>query len=291
MAADTDAAAEAAEPMIADINVDSVLEWAQVEGLDFLVGLAAAIAIFVIGRIAIRFVVSGMRRSMRRHAVEPTLESFICNIVRIVLLVVVILMALGTLGVQTTSFVAVLGAAGLAIGLALQGSLSNFAAGVLIVFFRPYKAGDYIEAAGVSGTVEEVQILTTILKTPDNKRVIVPNGQVMGDVITNYSANETRRVDLVFGVSYADDLDNVKRTLTELVAADDRILADPPCTIAVLELGDSSVKFACRPWVRTDDYWNVHFDLVEAVKKRFDDLGISIPFPQRHVHLVREKAD
>jgi small conductance mechanosensitive channel len=262
--------------------------WAQTQGLEFLMQLAAAIAIFVIGRIAIRIITSGMRKTMQRHEVDRTLQSFVTNIVRIVLLIVVILMALGTLGVQTTSFVAILGAAGLAIGLALQGSLSNFAAGVLIVFFRPYKSGDYIEAAGVSGTVEDVQILTTILKTPDNKRVIVPNGQVMGDVITNYSANDTRRVDLVFGVGYGDDLDKVKKTLKEVVAADSRVLAEPAPTIAVLELADSSVNFVCRPWVRTADYWSVWFDMTEAVKKRFDAEGITIPFPQRDVHLYAE---
>jgi small conductance mechanosensitive channel len=289
MTAETDVV-EYASAAIKDFDLDAAMIWAQTQGLEFLMSLAAAIAIFVIGRIAIRIVTSGMRKTMQRHEVDRTLQSFVTNIVRIVLLIVVILMALGTLGVQTTSFVAILGAAGLAIGLALQGSLSNFAAGVLIVFFRPYKSGDYIEAAGVSGTVEDVQILTTILKTPDNKRVIVPNGQVMGDVITNYSANDTRRVDLVFGVGYGDDLDKVKKALQDVVAADSRVLAEPAPTIAVLELADSSVNFVCRPWVKTADYWSVWFDMTETVKKRFDAEGITIPFPQRDVHLYSENG-
>jgi small conductance mechanosensitive channel len=287
MAAET-GIVESANAALRNIDLDAAMTRAQTQGLEFLMKLAAAIAIFIIGRIAIRIVTSGMQKAMQRHEVDRTLQSFVTNIVRIVLLIVVILMALGTLGVQTTSFVAILGAAGLAIGLALQGSLSNFAAGVLIVFFRPYKSGDYIEAAGVSGTVEDVQILTTILKTPDNKRVIVPNGQVMSGVITNYSANDTRRVDLVFGVGYGDDLDKVKKTLKDIVAADGRVLAEPAPTIAVLELSDSSVNFVCRPWVRTADYWDVWFDLTEAVKKRFDAEGITIPFPQRDVHLYAE---
>lgn len=273
-------AADSADRSLEGVDYRDITDWMQAEGLDFLLSMAAAIAVFVIGRIVIRLIVSGMRKGMQRQRVDRTLEAFICNIVQIGLLIVVLLMALGTLGVQTTSFVAVLGAAGLAIGLALQGSLSNFAAGVLIVFFRPYKAGDYIEAAGVSGTVDEVQILTTILNTPDNKRVIVPNGQVMAGVITNYSANHTRRVDLVFGVSYGNDLHRVRTALEELVAADERILAVPACTIAVLELGEIGVRFACRPWVKSDDYWPVWFDLTEAVTKRFGEEGITVPYQQ-----------
>ena len=192
---------------------------------------------------------------------------------------------------QTASLIALLGDAGLAVGLALQGSLSNFAAGVLIVLFRPYKVGDWIEGGGIAGAVEEVQILTTVLKTGDNKRVIVPNSQIMGTTITNYSANETRRVDLVVGVSYSDDLDKVRKELQDLVDADERILKDPAVTIAVSELADSSVNFVLRPWVKTADYWAVYFDLTERVKKRFDEVGISIPFPQRDVHIHNVAAD
>jgi small conductance mechanosensitive channel len=208
--------------------------------------------------------------------------------VRIALLVVVIIAAISQVGIETTSFIAIFGAAGLAVGLALQGSLSNFAAGVLIVLFRPYRIGDFIEAAGVAGTVEQVQILTTTMKTPDNKKIIVPNSQIMDSIITNYSANDTRRVDMVVGVSYSDDLDKVKKVLEELVSADERILKEPEYKIAVSELADSSVNFVVRPWVKTADYWSVMWDLTELIKKRFDNEGISIPFPQRDIHVYNE---
>ena len=224
---------------------------------------------------------------MRRQELEKTLDTFVCNLVSMVWLVVVISAAIGQLGIETTSFIAIFGAAGLAVGLALQGSLSNFAAGVLIVLFRPYKVGDFVEAAGISGVVEQVQILTTVLKTGDNKQIIVPNGQIMDSIITNYSANDKRRVDMVVGVSYDDDLDKVRSTIQELVAADERILAEPACTIAVSALADSSVNFVVRPWVNTADYWGVMFDLTEAIKKRFDKEGISFPFPQQDVHLYK----
>ena len=227
---------------------------------------------------------------MRKQDVDKTLETFICNLVSMSLLVVVVIAAIGALGVETTSFIAIFGAAGLAVGLALQGSLSNFASGVLIVLFRPYRVGDWVEAAGISGSVEQVQILTTILKTGDNKQIIVPNSQIMDSIITNYSANDTRRVDMVVGVSYSDDLDKVRSTLQDLVAAEDRILKEPAVTIAVSELADSSVNFVVRPWVNTADYWGVKFDLTEAIKKRFDKEDIAIPFPQQDVHLYREDS-
>ena len=218
------------------------------------------------------------------------LIGFLANMVRYAILAFTVIAAMSKFGIQTTSFIAVLGAAGLAVGLALQGSLSNFAAGVLIVLFRPYRVGDFIEAAGIAGVVEEVQILTTMFKTGDNKQIIVPNAQIMGSIITNYSANDTRRVDMVVGVSYDDDLDKVRKTLEELIAADDRILKDPAHTIAVSALADSSVNFVVRPWVKTSDYWGVMFDMTEAIKKRFDQKGISFPFPQQdvHVHTVKD---
>jgi small conductance mechanosensitive channel len=170
----------------------------------------------------------------------------------------------------------------------LQGSLSNFAAGVLIVVFRPYRVGDFVEVAGISGAVVQVQILTTVLKTGDNKQIVVPNAQIMDSIITNYSANDKRRVDMLVGVSYEDDLDQVRKTIKELVDADDRVLQEPECLIAVAELADSSVNFAVRPWVKTEDYWGVMFDLTEAIKKRFDRDGISFPFPQQDVHLYQQ---
>ena len=260
-------------------------------GLDFAINLVTAIVIFYVGRLVVRILTRGMRKVLEAQNVDKTLVTFVSNLTSMVLLTVVIIAAVGALGVQTTSFIAILGAAGLAIGLALQGSLSNFAAGVLIVLFRPYKVGDWIEAAGISGSVEEVQILTTVLKTGDNKQVIVPNAQIMNSIITNYSANDTRRVDMVVGVSYDDDLDKVRSTLEELVAAEDRILDDPACTIAVSALADSSVNFVVRPWVKTSDYWGVNFELTEAIKKRFDKEGISFPFPQQDVHLYQAKPE
>jgi len=275
------------ETNIPDLGFDwnQLLELAQTKGIDFGINLAIAIAIFYVGKFVISLVVRGIRKVMRRQEVEKTLETFICNLVRMVLLVVVIIAAIGQLGIETTSFIAIFGAAGLAVGLALQGSLSNFAAGVLIVLFRPYKVGDFVEAAGIAGTIEQVQILTTVLKTGDNKQIIIPNGQIMDSIITNFSANDTRRVDMVIGVSYEDDLDKVRSTIKELVAAEDRILDEPACTIAVSALADSSVNFVVRPWVKTPDYWGVMFDLTEAIKKRFDEEGISFPFPQQDVHL------
>ncbi len=277
---------EAKTPAI-DFNWHQLLELIQSQGVELAINVAIAIAIFYIGKLVVRFVVRGLRKVMRRQEIDRTLETFICNLVRIALMVVVIIAAIGQLGVETTSFIAIFGAAGLAVGLALQGSLSNFAAGVLIVLFRPYRVGDFIEAAGISGTVEQVQILTTVLRTGDNKQIIVPNGQIMESIITNFSANDTRRVDMVIGVSYSDDLDKVRATLQELVAAEERILDDPAPTIAVSALADSSVNFVVRPWVKTADYWGVMFDLTEAIKKRFDQEGISFPFPQRDVHLYQ----
>ena len=260
-------------------------------GVDFGIRILTAIAIFYIGRLIVGLFTRGLRKLLQKQEVDKTLETFVCNLARMGLLAFVVVAAINALGIQTASFIAVLGAAGLAVGLALQGSLSNFASGVLIVMFRPYKVGDWIEAAGVSGSVLEVQILTTALKTGDNKRVIVPNSQIMGSIITNYSAHDTRRVDLVVGVSYSDDLDKVRGALQSIVAADERVLDDPAVTIAVSELADSSVNFVVRPWVKTADYWGVLFDLTETIKKRFDAEGISIPFPQRDVHIYQAAAD
>ncbi len=260
-------------------------------GLDFGIKVATALAIFLIGKFLIKLLVNGVGKLMQKQGVDKTLQTFICNLVRISLLAVVVIASIGALGVETTSFIAVFGAAGLAVGLALQGSLSNFASGVLIVLFRPYRVGDFVEAAGIAGSVEEVQILTTVLKTGDNKQIIVPNSQIMDSIITNYSANDTRRVDMVVGVSYDDDLDKVRKTLEDLIAAEDRILAEPAPMIAVSALADSSVNFVVRPWVNSADYWGVMFDMTEAIKKRFDQDGISFPFPQRDVHLYKQNSD
>jgi small conductance mechanosensitive channel len=276
-----------------DLGVDWAHMWTliQTNGIEFAGNLITAIVIFFVGKWIVNLVVKGLMKGMQKGELDTTLRRFIANLARMLLMLFVIIAAINALGVQTASLIALLGAAGLAVGLALQGSLSNFAAGVLIVLFRPYKVGDWIEGGGVSGAVEEVQILTTVLKTGDNKRVIIPNSQIMGSTITNYSANDTRRVDLVIGVSYSDDLDKVRKELEDLVAADERILKDPAVTIAVSELADSSVNFVLRPWVNTADYWAVYFDLTERVKKRFDEVGISIPFPQRDVHIHNVAAD
>jgi len=256
-------------------------------GIEFGTKAVIAVVIFYVGRIVARMITKGLRKVMQAQEVDKILESFVCNLAYWVIMLFVIIAAINQVGIQTTSLIAVMGAAGLAIGLALQGSLSNFAAGVLIVIFRPYRVGDFVEAAGIAGAVQQVQILTTVLKTGDNKQIIVPNSQIMGSIITNYSANDQRRVDMVVGVSYEDDLDKVRKTLQELVAADDRILDDPACTIAVSELADSSVNFVVRPWAKTADYWGVKFDLTEAIKKRFDQEGISFPFPQQDVHIYK----
>lgn len=262
-----------------------------VEGASkFGVQIIAAIAVFIIGRWLARRISNLIERGLVRAETDPTLVSFFRNIAYFGLLVLVIIAAVGQLGVQTTSFIAILGAAGLAVGLALQGSLANFAAGVLMIIFRPFKAGDFVEAAGTAGVVEEIQLFTTKMRTPDNKTIIIPNAQVTSATITNYSARDTRRLDLVFGVSYTDDLDKVKRVIGEVLAEEPRLLKDPEPLVGLLELGDSSVNFAVRPWVNSSEYWPVFFDLQEAMKKRFDKEGISIPFPQRDVHLYQQAS-
>lgn len=254
-------------------------------GAEFGLKLATALAIFVVGRWVARWLARMVERGMTRAGTDETLVGFVRNMSYILLLTFVVLAAIAQLGIQTTSFIAVLGAAGFAIGLALQGSLGNFAAGVLIIIFRPFTAGDFVEAAGIAGIVEAIQLFTTTLRTGDNKTIIVPNGQVMSGTIVNYSAKNTRRVDMIIGVGYGDDLDKVRGVISEVLGQDERVLADPEPTIGVLALADSSVNFAVRPWVRTADYWPAHFDLHENIKKRFDQEGISIPFPQQDVHI------
>ena len=272
------------------VNWAELRDTIQSTGVDLAINLVAAIVIFFIGRAIARLVAKGLRRLMRRQKADPILESFVCNLVYWALLAFVIVAAITQVGIQTTSLIALIGAAGLAVGLAMQGSLANFAAGVLIVLFRPYRVGDWVEAAGVAGFVEEVEILTTVLKTADNKRITVPNGQIMNGIITNYSANATRRVDMVFGVGYGDDIDKVRKAIQEVVDAEPRIHQEPACDIVVGELADSSVNFYVRPWVATADYWAVRFALTEAIKKRFNEVGISIPYPQRDVHIIQHEA-
>ena len=259
-------------------------------GTQFGVKILAALAIFIIGRWVVRYIKKLILRVMEKRDVDPTLIKFVANLAYVALLTFVIIAALGMLGIQTTSFIAVLGAAGLAVGLALQGSLSNFAAGVLMIIFRPFKVGDFIEGAGVVGVVEEIQIFTTQLITPDNKTIIIPNAKLTADNIVNFTAKGTRRADMVFGIGYEDDIDKARNIISEILSNEERILKDPPPQVAVSELADSSVNFVARPWVNAGDYWGVVFDVTEAVKKRFDAEGVGIPFPQRDVHLYEHKA-
>ncbi len=266
-------------------NITQTLyDWATLYGMKII----GALAILILGRIAISIFTGILRKIMKRSNVDQTLTKFVVSLTKIALLTFVIIAALGTLGVQTASFVAIIGAAGLAIGFALQGSLSNFAAGVMLIIFRPFQCGDYVEAGGTSGTVDEIKIFNTVLKTPDHKKVIVPNSSITSNTITNYSAMDTRRVDMVFGIGYDDDIKLAKDTLVQILADEPRVLKDPASTVAVSELGDSSVNFVVRPWVKTSDYWGVFFDITEKVKLTFDQKGISIPFPQRDVHLFQE---
>jgi small conductance mechanosensitive channel len=259
-------------------------------GVVFGMKVLAALAVFVLGRWVAIFLRNFLEKSMRRTKVDETLITFTTNLTYIALFAFVVIAALAQLGIQTTSFIALLGAAGLAIGLALQGSLANFAAGVLMILFRPFKVDDYIEGGGTAGTVKEIQIFNTILLTPDNKTVIVPNATMTGDKIVNYATQGTRRVDMVFGIAYDSDIDKAKGILWDLLKNDSRILPAPEPVIAVLELADSSVNIACRPWVNAGDYWAFYFDMTESVKKQFDANGISIPFPQRDVHMYQQKV-
>ena len=265
---------------------DLVVEYSATYGLKVI----AALVILIVGKWLSRLLSNWLKRAMSRAGTDATLVSFVSNITYVALFAFTVVAALGQLGIQTASFVAIIGAAGLAIGLALQGSLSNFAAGVMLILFKPFRVGDFIEAGGTAGSVEEIKIFSTKLRSPDNKTIYVPNGQVYSGVITNYSEKETRRVDLVFGCGYEDDIKKAKDLLTSIVNQDPRILRDPAPTVAVLELADSSVNFVVRPWVKTSDYWAVHFDLHEQVKLRFDAEGISIPYPQQDVHMHHIKA-
>lgn len=246
-----------------------------------------AIAILIVGRIAAGVAARAVRRGLERTATDKALQGFLASLTRFGVLTFAVIAALSAFGIQTASFVAVLGAAGFAIGFALQGSLGNFASGVMILVFRPFKVGDFVEAGGSKGSVAEIGIFTTTLNTPDNQKIIVPNGQIMGGTITNVTAYDTRRVDMTAGIGYGDDIGKAKQVLTSILENHPKILKDPAPTIEVAELGDSSVNFVVRPWTRTSDYWAVKFDVMRQIKEEFDRNGISIPFPQRDVHLFQ----
>lgn len=251
--------------------------------------VVAAIAIFIIGRWVAKGIKNLIRRMMEKAKVDETLTGFVANLSYIALLAFVIIAALNQLGIQTASFIAVLGAAGLAVGLALQGSLSNFAAGVLMIIFRPFQVGDFIEGGGVAGEVEEIQIFTTQLKSPDNKTIIVPNSKMMGDNIVNYSAKGSRRVDLTFGIGYEEDIDKARGVLLDVLQNDPRVKKDPEPVVLVSELAESQVNLTSRAWSSANDYWDVYFDTTEKVKKRFAAEKIHVPFPQRDVHVYQQR--
>lgn len=255
--------------------------------MEYGIAIVLALLIFYVGRMVVNRIANTMQRVMIGRGTDETLATFISSILRWVGFLFVVIAALSQLGIDTTSLVALLGAAGLAIGLSLQGSLGNFAAGVMLIIFKPFQKGHFVEIAGTMGSVDSISIFTTVLTTPDNKEVIVPNGAIIADNITNYSARPTRRVDMVFGISYDDNILAAKKILEEIIAADERILAEPAPVITVGELADSSVNFLVRPWANASDYWGVLWDTTESVKLRFDEAGISIPYPQMDVHMPR----
>lgn len=269
------------------------LQYYYTKGFDFLLkiipDLLWAVAALLIGLWVIKLLVKGMDKAMEKGDVDISLRKFLKSLTSIGLKVLLLISVASMLGIATTSFVAVIGAAGLAVGLALQGSLSNFAGGVLILIFRPFKIGDVIEAQGHLGKVDEIQVFNTVLKTPDNKTIIIPNGAVSNGSIVNFSTEETRRVDMTFGIGYEDDIQKAKSLLSELVAKDERVLHEPAPQVLLSELADSSVNFVVRAWVKGADYWDLFFDMQEKVKLTFDANKISIPYPQHDVHLFNEK--
>ncbi|WP_269617571.1 mechanosensitive ion channel family protein [Zhongshania sp. BJYM1] len=249
---------------------------------------ASALAMILLGYWAAKFISGITRKAMEKRSIDATLTNFIVKLVFCIIFALAAIPALAHAGIQTASVIAALGAAGLAVGLALQGSLANFAAGVLLIAFRPCRVGDWVDAGGCSGTVESVSLFSTILLTGDYKRIVIPNSQVMSDAITNYSVMPRRRIDLVVGISYDADMRVAKEILKKLVEADERILKDPAPTIAVSELGDSSVNLVCRPWVATSDYWPTRWKLTEDIKNEFDAAGVGIPYPQMDVHFHKQ---
>lgn len=254
------------------------------------INIVLAIAIFVVGRGLAKLIVRGLKRVMRKASMEEVLIGFLSSILNVVLLVVIVIAALEQLGVNTTSLLAVFAAAGLAVGLALKDSLTNFASGVMLIIFKPFKVGDFVEAGGISGVVEVIRIFNTQLRTGDNREIIVPNSQIYGGIITNFSARDQRRIDLVIGIGYDDNIKAAKQILEQIMQAEERILKDPAPVILVSELGESSVDLAVRPWVASGDFWNVRSDLLESIKREFDAKGISIPYPQRDVHMHKTAA-
>ncbi|MFK7819656.1 MAG: mechanosensitive ion channel family protein [Planctomycetaceae bacterium] len=272
-------------------SVEGVQTFLETSGKDFLLNVVGAIAIFIIGKWMAKLVLRIVNRIAEKSKVDITLRKFLSNLLYGVMMAFVIIAAINRLGVDTTSLAAIVAAAGLAIGMALQGTLSNFASGVMLVMFKPFAVGDFVELGGSSGVVDEIQIFNTILRTTDNIRIIIPNGAIASDTIRNFSAEATRRVDLVVGCGYNDDLKAVKQFLEQLVASDSRVLSEPAPVVAVNELGDSSVNFVVRPWVRTPDYWGTKWDFLEAVKVGFEERGFTIPYPTQDLNLNQVVAE
>lgn len=266
---------------VSAITHEYVIPWA--------INFAMAVAIFIVGRIVSRIIVNVVTRLLKSAKLDDILINFITSILGTALLLVVVIAALDQLGVDTTSLIALIGAAGLAVGLALQDSLKNFASGVMIIVFRPFKAGDFVEAAGIAGTVEQVNIFNTVFKTGDNREIIVPNGAIYGGNITNFSARPTRRIDMVFGIGYEDDMRKAKEIIKAEIEKDARVLKEPETLIAISELADSSVNIVARPWVNSGDYWAVKFDLTENIKRAFDENGVTIPYPQVEMHVIQKE--
>ena len=271
-----------------NIDIEAILQRVYEYLAQYGFKVIGALIILLVGRWLAKFISQWIERVLIKSRVDKTLAKFAKNLSNMVLLIFVLIAAMARLGVETAQFAIVLGAAGLAIGLALQGSLSNFASGFLMIIFRPFKVGDFIEAAGVKGTVIEIQLFNTIINTPDNIRAIIPNAQITGGNVLNYTTNGTRRVDLVIGVSYEDDLKKARTIIEGVLAQDERVLQDPEPNVAVFELGDSSVNFVVRPWVKSADYWDAYFDITSKVKLALEENGISIPYPQRDVHIKNE---
>lgn len=270
-----------------DINFDAIQAWFSI----YAINIIGAILIFIVGKWLARRIANLLAKLMEKNNVDSTLVIFLTNLTYYTLVVLVVVAAANRLGINTTSFLTIIGAAGLAVGLALKDSLANFAAGVMLVLFRPFTIGDVVSTAGIIAKVEKITIFNTQFCTGDNQLIIVPNNRIISDIITNINAKDTRRIDLTVGISYSDDMAKTKAILERLAGEDDRILKDPAPTVAVAELADSSINLVFRPWVKTADYWVVRFDLNEKIKNRLDEAGISIPFPQQDVHLFVEKEE
>jgi len=268
-----------------NINMEDIMKLVIDWGLQILL----ALVVLIIGLWIIKIIMNAIVKNMEKREVDASLRSFLKSLIGALLKIMLIISVISMLGIEMTSFVAILAAAGLAVGMALSGTLQNFAGGVMLILFKPFKAGDFIDAQGFMGTVKEIQIFNTILKTPDNKTVIIPNGGLSTGPMTNFSTEPQRRVDMAFGIGYGDDIDKARSVIDGLIAKDDRILKDPAPFVAVSELADSSVNFVVRVWAEAANYWGIFFDMTEAVKKEFDKEGISIPFPQTdvHVHTVK----